>query len=45
MRTTGAPSELRERVAASVIGTRVALSEAGTLVYRAGSSTSRLGGS
>ena len=42
MRVTGAAIELRERVAASGIGTRVALSEAGTLVYRAGSSISRL---
>ena len=42
MRTTGAAIELRERVETSGIGTRVALSEAGTLVYRSGSSSSRL---
>ena len=42
MRATGKAVELRERVAASGIGTRVALSEAGTLVYRAGSASSRL---
>ncbi len=42
MRVTGATVELRERVETSGIGTRVALSEAGTLVYRAGSSSARL---
>jgi len=42
MRVTGATVELRERVETSGIGTRVALSEAGTLVYRSGSSSSRL---
>ena len=42
MRVTGEPIELPERVASSEIGTRVALSESGNLVYRPSSTTSRL---
>jgi len=42
LRVTGPPVELADRVETSGIGTRVALSEAGTLVYRTGSSGLRL---
>jgi Tol biopolymer transport system component len=43
MRVTGSAMQLRDRVASSYMGTAVALSEAGTLVYRpAGSDASRL---
>ncbi len=42
MKTTGTPVELPERVESSIVGTRAALSGAGTLVYRPGSRASRL---
>ncbi|MCI0344606.1 MAG: hypothetical protein L0221_04055, partial [Chloroflexi bacterium] len=42
LRVTGAAVELPERVASSAFGTRVALSPAGTLVYRSGSTHDRL---
>ncbi len=43
MRVTGGPTQLRDRVASSYVGTAVTLSEGGTLVYRpAGTYAQRL---
>jgi dipeptidyl aminopeptidase/acylaminoacyl peptidase len=43
MRVTGSPTQLRDRVASSYVGTAVTLSEGGTLVYRpAGTYAQRL---
>jgi Tol biopolymer transport system component len=42
LRVTGPPVELADRVESSPMGTRVALSAGGTLVYRTGSSGARL---